>query len=416
MSGAEILSNAAPVPPAVRWRWALGLAAAAVLWFDPSSGVAAAILLGAGSYGLFRARKMFAAWRNPAGALIAAGAVWAALSALWSFYPAGSLRDLAKSAPLALAVLALPAIFDRPDRVWAAVMASATAVTATLAVDLARIITLLGWSWTFPAARFLHPYLYTHPNVASMMAGLCALAFAARALAGVKGWGWRALLALGIAIDLFYLVALASRGPQATFALVALAFPVALLPGWRARLAAAVLAVALGWGLWQCAGHVNPRFRDRTMATFNDRDTVWRHSKMLADHKPIAGYGFGKKAFVKAFYENPDERSPLVPVRYPHAHSYWLMLYFQGGAIGFCLWSAGWLALAGRLLRCAACHRGCVRERFRDRVLPALLLAGIVYVLVYGIGDFPDSVIRASLFHFIGLGLALTQPPPEAAA
>ena len=66
MSGAEILSNAAPVPPAVRWRWALGLAAAAVLWFDPSSGVAAAILLGAGSYGLFRARKTFAAWRNPA--------------------------------------------------------------------------------------------------------------------------------------------------------------------------------------------------------------------------------------------------------------------------------------------------------------------------------------------------------------
>ena len=74
------------------------------------------------------------------------------------------------------------------------------------------------------------------------------------------------------------------------------------------------------------------------------------------------------------------------------------------------------MALAGRLLRCAACHRGCARERFRDRVLPALLLAGIVYVLVYGIGDFPDSVIRASLFHFIGLGLALTQPPPEAAA
>lgn len=415
MNGAGIQSNAAPTVPAIRWRWALGLAAAAVLWFDPSSGVAAAILLGAGLYGLFRARKTFAAWRNPAGALFVAGALWAALSASWSFYPAGSLRDLVKSAPLALAVLALPAIFDRPDRVWAAVLVSATAVTATLAVDLARIIALLGWSWTFLAARFLHPYLYTHPNVSSMMAGLCALAFAARALAGVKGWGGRALLALGIAIDLFYLVALASRGPQATFALVALAFPVALLPGWRARLAAAVLAVALGWGLWQCAGHVNPRFRDRTMASFNNRDTVWGHSKMLADRRPVAGYGFGKKAFDKAFYENPDQRSPLVPVRYPHAHSYWLMLYFQGGAIGLFLWSAGWLALASRLLRRAACHGG-ARERFQARVLPALLLAGIAFVLVYGIGDFPDNVIRASLFHFIGLGLTLTQPPPEFAA
>ena len=86
----------------------------------------------------------------------------------------------------------------------------------------------------------------------------------------------------------------------------------------------------------------------------------------------------------------------------------------KGGAVGFVLWSAGWLALAGRLLRCAACSGG-ARERFQARVLPALLLAGIVYVLVYGIGDFPDSVIRASLFHFIGLGLALTQPRPEGA-
>lgn len=365
MNGAGIQTNAALALPAVRWRWALGLAAAAVLWFDPSSGIATAILLGAGLFGLFRARKTFAAWRNPVGALFVAGSLWAAFSALWSFYPVGSLRDLAKTTPLALAVLALPAVFDRPDRVWAAVLVSATAVTATLAVDLARIIALLGWSWTFPAARFLHPYLYTHPNVSSMMAGLCALAFAARALAGVKGWNWRLLLALGIAIDLFYLVALASRGPQATFALVALAFPVALLPGWRARLGAAVLAVALGWGLWQCAGQVNPRFRDRTMAGFNDRDTVWGHSKMLADRKPVAGYGFGKKTFVKAFYENPDQRPPLVPVRYPHAHSYWLMLYFQGGAVGFGLWSAGWLALAGRLLRCAACARGGARECFR---------------------------------------------------
>ena len=415
MNGAEIQTNAAPVLPAVRWRWALGLAAAAALWFDPSSGIATAILLGAGLFGLFRARKTFAAWRNPAGALFAAGAAWAALSALWSFYPEGSARDLAKSAPLALAVLALPAIFDRPDRVWAALLVSAATVTATLAVDLARIITLLGWSWTFPAARFLHPYLYTHPNVSSMMAGLCALTFAARALAGVESRSRRALLALGIAIDLFYLVALASRGPQAVFALVALAFPVALLPGWRARLGAAVLAVALGWGLWQGAGHVDPRFSDRTMGSFNDRDTVWGHSKLLADRQPVAGYGFGKKAFVKAFYENPNQRSPLVPVRYPHAHSYWLMLYFQGGAVGFFLWSAGWLALSARLLRCAAGNGG-ARARFRARVLPALLLAGIAYVLLYGVGDFPDSVIRASLFHFIGLALALTRPPPEAAA
>ena len=34
MNGAGIQSNAAPAVPAIRWRWALGLAAAAVLWID----------------------------------------------------------------------------------------------------------------------------------------------------------------------------------------------------------------------------------------------------------------------------------------------------------------------------------------------------------------------------------------------
>jgi hypothetical protein len=240
MNGAGIQSSAAPALPAIRWRWALGLAAAAVLWFDPSSGIATAILLGGGLFGLFRARKTFAAWRNPAGALIAAGALWAALSALWSFYPTAACAIWPNRSPLALAgAWQLPAIFDRPDRVWAAVLASATAVTATLAVDLARIIALLGWSWTFPAARFLHPYLYTHPNVASMMAGLCALAFAARALAGVKGGGWRALLALASRSTCSNRVALASRGPQATFALVAWRFRSRCCPagarGWPRR-------------------------------------------------------------------------------------------------------------------------------------------------------------------------------------
>ena len=46
------------------------------------------------------------------------------------------------------------------------------------------------------------------------------------------------------------------------FAVAALAFPIVLLPGWRSRLAAAALAALVGWGLWQAAGHINPRFKD----------------------------------------------------------------------------------------------------------------------------------------------------------
>mgnify|MGYP001765305457 CR=1 FL=1 len=396
-------------------RWALGLAAVAVLWFDPSSGLSTAILSVAGLYALWNGKKTLAAWKNPVGALFGAGVLWAVLSASWSFYPPGSVRDLVKSTPLALGVLAIPAIFDRPGRIWAALLASAGVVTATLTADLVRLYGALGWPTMLTEARYFHPYLYTHPNVSSMMAGLCALTFVARFTAGAPGWGRKALLAVGLALDVAYLVALASRGPQAVFALAALAFPVVLLPGWRSRLAAAALAAFVGWGLWHDAAQINPRFHDGTMGTFNNRDTAWGHSKLLADRRPVLGYGFGKKAFVKAVYENPDQRAPLVPVRYPHAHSYWLMLYFQGGAVGLALWGLGWLALFGRLLRFAARAgqqvSGGWLERLRVRVLPSLLAVGLLYILIYGIGDFPDSVIRASLFYLIGLALALGRLP-----
>ena len=79
-------------------RWALGLAAAAVLWLDPSSGVSTALLAGAGIYALGNGKKTLAAWKNPAGALFGLGAAWAVLSAVWSFYPAGSVRAPSPSA------------------------------------------------------------------------------------------------------------------------------------------------------------------------------------------------------------------------------------------------------------------------------------------------------------------------------
>ena len=401
------------------WRWAPGLAAGAVLWFDASSGLAIAVLWGAGLFALWNWRRTWAAWRNPAGILFGLGVLWALASLAWSFYPAGSARDLIKTAPIALGTLAIPVVFDRPGRIWAALVASAALITLVLAADLLWLLTWLGCPWILEAARFLHPYLYTHPNVSSMMAGLCAMVFTARWLAGAPGAGRKTLLAAGIALDLAYLVVMASRGPQIAFALAALAAPVALLPGWRARLVAAVLALAVGVGLWWGAGIVNPRFKDHTMANFNHRDTVWGHAKLLADQRPVLGYGFGKKAFHKAVYENPAQRAPLVPVRYPHPHSYWLMLYFQGGATAFLLWSLGWLLLLLRLGRHA--NRKCRAAtdwlaRLRARLLPALLGTGIAYILVYGIGDYPDHVIRHTLFYLAGLALALTAPPrPEAA-
>lgn len=394
-------------------RRGLFLGVAAVFWFDPSSGLSTALLLGMGGYALWNFRKTLAAWKNPAGALFGLGVLWAVVSMAWSMDPAGSARDLAKSAPMALAAFALPSVFDRPVRVWTALVASAGLVTARMAVDMVRLVGELGWPAVLAEARFFHPYLYTHPNASSMMAGLCVLVFAVRWMAGAPGFWRKALWMAGIAVDLAYLLMMASRGPQIAFAAAALAFPIVLFPDGRARLVAAVLAVALAFGLWQVADELNPRFRDHTMSTFNDRDTVWKHGKMLADRKPILGYGFGKKAFVKAVYDNPAQPAPAVRVHYPHTHNYWLMLYFQGGLVGLAFWGTGWLAMALRLGRFArrADPTGAGRKgRIRARLLPALLGTGFFFILFYGVGDFPDHAIRHALFYLLGLAMALTSP------
>ena len=408
------MKSAGPLPATCRT--ALALAAAFILWFDPSNGMATAILWCAGLYALWNWRRTFAAWKNPVGALLGLGALWALSSWIWSFDPPGTARDLIKAAPLAMGVWAIPAFFDRPGRIWAALAASAGAITFRLALDLLRVFHFLGWPSMLEAARYFHPYLYTHPNVSSMMAGLCALAFAVRLLAGAPGIGRKLALAGGIALDLAYLAVMGSRGPQVAFVLAALALPVFLLPGWRLRLAAAGLAAALGCGLWQAADRVNPRFGDHTMGSFNRRDTIWGHAKMLADLRPWLGYGYGKKAFAKAVYENPAQRAPRVPVRYPHTHNYWLMLYFQGGKVALAAWSLAWMGLGVRLARFAVrAERVAVgwTGRLRARALPMLLGFGIAFILLYGLVDFPDHAVRHAQFYLAALALALTAAPPS---
>lgn len=394
-------------------RWAPGLMAGILIWCHPSSGAANAVLWGAGLYALWQARRTWAAWAHPAGICFGLGILWAIASLAWSMYPMGSARDLIKSAAMTLGAMAIPVIFDRPDRVWAALLTSAVLVTLVLTADLLWMAFWLGGPWLLPAARFFRPYLYTHPNVSSMMAGLCVMVFTTALLRGVRKTGFKLLLLLGIGLALGYLVVMGSRGPQLVFALAVLVSPAVLLPGWRSRLVAAVLAAGVATALWWYGGIINPRFKDHTMLTFNYRVIVWRHARHLADQQPWGGYGYGKKAFVKAVYENPQHRPPRAPVRFPHTHSYWLMLYFQGGGVAVALWSAGWLALLGRLVRYAyhQCRRlSGWRQRLQVRLLPALLAISILYILLYGIGDYPDHVIRHTLFYLAGLAAALTAP------
>ena len=402
-------------------RWAAGLAAGWFVLCQPSSGVAEALAWGAGVYGAIRWRRSLAAWRNPVGACFGLGVLWALLSAAWSPVPAGAFRDVVKSASLVFGVWGLPAVFAGPRRVRTAVVAGAGLVAVRLAAELVRLVRALGFGAALVrGARFQHPYLYNHPNVSCMMAALGALVFVACASGGVRG-GWRrAGVAAGLAVDLAYLVVMASRGPQIVFAAALLAYPLLVVPGWKARLAALLAVAAAGTGLWLGAGRINPRMEETaTMSGAHGRDVVWKYvAERLPEH-PVRGFGFGKRTFERVAYHDPDRKPLRGAVEYPHAHSYWLMLAFQGGFAAVALWLAGWLSLAAGLVRALVrAGRGTegIRRSVADRAWPAFFLAAVGMVLLYGVGDYPDNLIRDAQFALPALALAWAWPPKEVRA
>lgn len=399
-------------------RWAAGLAAGWFVLCKPSSGVTEALGYGAGLWALWHWRKALAAWRNPVGVCFGLGVLWAVASACWAVEPSGAWRDLAKSGSLAMGVWGLPLVFAGHGRVRRALAASAGLLSVRLAADLVRLGCALGWGRALLAgARFEHPYLFNHPNVSSMMAALAALAWVALATGGVRGGLRRAGLAAGLAVDSAYLVAMASRGPQIVFAAALLAYPLLVLPGWRARLAALLAVAAAGTGLWLGAARINPRLEDATMDGLNGRDVVWKYVANLFPEHPVRGFGYGKRNFDRVAYHDHSRR-PLQsrPVVYPHAHSYWLMLSFQGGAVAVALWVGGWLALLAGLSR--ALYRagkgaaGCPwRRQLEARALPAFFLAAVGMILLYATGDYPDNLVRDVQFALPALALAWAWPP-----
>ena len=393
-------------------RWAVGLAAGWFVLCKPSSGVTEAIGYLAGIWALWNWRKALAAWRNPVGACFGLGVLWAVASAAWSPVPSGAVRDLTKTASLVFGVWGLPAVFAGRARTRTVLAAGAGLLSVRLAADLLRLVMargvgreLLYW------ARYEHPYLFNHPNVSSMMAALAALAWVALAVGGVRG-GWRrAGLAAGLAVDLAYLVVMASRGPQIVFAAALLAYPLLVLPGWKARVAAFAVVVAVGAGLWLGARWINPRMGDSTVGGFHGRDVVWKYvTERLVPEHPVRGFGFGKRTFEQVAYHDHSRKPLRGAVEYPHAHSYWLMLAFQGGAVAVVLWGAGWLALAAGLFR--GLHG---EGTLAGRAMPAFFLAAVGMILLYGTADYPDNLIRDVQFLLPALALAWAWPPKKEA-
>lgn len=398
------------------FRWAVGLAAGWFVLCESSSGVADAVGYLVGLWALWHWREALRFWKNPVGVCFGLGVLWAAASAGWSVVPAGAWRNLVKSIPLAMGVWGLPLVLG--GRTRSALASAAGILSVRLAADLVRLGTALGWGRCLLAgARYEHPYLFTHPNVSSMMAALSALAWVALAADGVRGKWRQGLLAAGLAVDGAYLLAMGSRGPQIVFAAALMAYPLLAAPGWKARLAALLAAAAACSGLWLGAARINPRMVDSTMDGFHGRDVVWRYVARLYPEHPVRGFGYGKRTFKQIAYHDHSRRPlPWQPVYYPHAHSYWLMLAFQGGGVAVALWGGGWLLLLAGLLRgLRRAGKGAAglpwRGRVAARALPAFFLAAVGMVLFYGTGDYPDNLVRDVQFALAALAVVRAWPP-----
>ena len=405
-------------------RWALAAAASAVFWFHPSSGLAAAVCVGVGLHGLWRWPRLKRAWLAPAGAGFLALALVAVASAAWSVHPQGTLRDIAKVLPVLFGVLGLPAVATTRRRIWGGLLLAAGCVTLALLLETLRLGAALGWGRELlEQARYTQPYLYTHPNVSSMMAGLCAFVYGGRLVAGTTSRLQAMAVAVGAAFCLGYLWMMGSRGPQAVFAMTALAAPAILLPGWRAKLAAAGAAALAAMALWAAMGVINPRFKDAaTMHRFNNREIVWNHTALLLrGWSPWVGFGYGKKAFKRAYYENPNQRAPFTPdanLVFPHAHSYWRMVRFEGGWLGFAVCLVAWaqlvFATGHALVRASRRARpnGWIAA-LRARGLGGALAACLGCILLYGVWDYPDHLVRHTQFILVATLLAWLATPHE---
>lgn len=407
--------------------WLLACLGIGLFFVDPSSGLASGICCLLGLWGLSHGCAFRRGWGNVTGVLFGLLVLWAVASWMWSFYPKGTGRDVVKALPLVLGVLGIPVVATSRRRVWSGLLIAAGVVTGMLTLELLRLGGELGWGGElFRQARYCQPYLYHHPNVSSMMAALAALIYGAFLLSRKQAAWQMLLLVAGMLLCLFYLLVMGSRGPQAVLAMVALGAPVLFLPGIKARVLALLAVTLLAVAGWQMLDVINPRFKNKAPGeryAFNNRKIVWDHTANLQKwlDKQVLGFGFGKKAFEKAYYENDLTRAPHVPVDslyFRHAHSYWRMLRFQGGWIGLSVGVAAWLSL---LLRSAGwwwrsiVRRPCVAwwTEVQRRMLPALLCAMLACILLYGTWDYPDNLIRDAQFFLLALVMAVTSWRPD---
>jgi len=429
--------------PAVRR--ALFFAALAAVFWKPSSGFADAAFVLCGLRNAFLPHA-FRPWRSPAGIFFLLGLAVLVAASAFGIAPGDSLRDAVKLLPLAIFVSTLPAWLLREGNLFRGIRGAAAVVTARLAVELARLAWVHGTGEALlEAARHTQPYLFTHPNVSGLTALLAAFAWGAACLKAKNVPARLAACSAG-AFCLLFAYVMGSRGPQAAFAAVAFALPLLLLPGWKARAGWGALALLLVvpsvWAfsmltrvspkefppaarrIHRTMEAINPRFTDiKTLRHLNGRDVVWNHTDYLLklEKREWRGYGYGKRVFKKAYYENPVQRAPMTRngMRFPHVHSYWRQIRFEGGKGALACFALAWgAALWGGLVAFVRRRRAFAGKGFfacfASGALEAAVLAMASAILVYGGWDYPDSLLRILQYCLFAALLALPRRVPAA--
>ncbi len=369
-----------------------------IIWVFSSSFVQDALIFGAGAFALFHAGRGAGAWRQPAGIAFIVVLVHFLLALPCSTHPHLSAQDFTRLLEVLAGMFAIPVIFYTRPRIQAALFYSAAAIALTLGYDILRLAGRLGPDLLAKAHAY-QPFILNHSIVAGMMAGAATLVLF------YFFWIWRrrrwpALACLlGILICLAYQLIIASRGPQIAFALT-VACSGFLLPGWRRKLLwLAAMTLAAGLVLTQ-AQHINLRFAEKkAMQTFNARDVVWKHTWKLSQDRPWFGYGYGKRAFASVYYASHPPKSQFT---YPHCHQFWLKLLFEFGWTGLLLHLAAWLILAVSLLRHIYS-----RPTFEERLLPGTIGLLLLFIHLFGLGDFPDNIVQAAQYWLVPLALML---------
>ncbi len=379
-------------------RFIAGAAMGVIIWKFSATAVQDVIVFGASLGALFFAYRGKAAWRQPAGVAFVILLVYHLFTLPFSISPEMSIHDTEGMIEILAGAFAIPVIFNTDKKIARALFYSAVGIALVLGYDLVRMTYYLGPA-IFAKAHSFRPFILNHSNVASMMAGLSFFVFLYFIWENRKSlWPALGCLAGGL-VCLAYLVIAASRGPQIAFAL-AFAFSGLLLPGWKLKFAWVAAIIVLGAVLLINFHRINPRFAEKkTMSGFSERDKVWKHTWELVKEKKWFGYGYGKGNFEMNYYASQPPRASF---HFPHCHQYWLKLLFEYGLTGFCLYALAWLLLAIGLLR-----RIWAGRTLDERLLPGTIALMLLFIHIYGLGDYPDNIVQVAQIWLIPAALVV---------